>query len=177
MALRESLVKPGKMPEDEVFVVTRTRTGESFYLGDLTSEALFGGKPEVVYFVYSLVGGGAQKAGAKQLPDIRDIASYVVSSFGSDKFGIPRVPAEHMPHTRPIVLLGKFWNPMRNFMVLNTQSPSQWALVLGLAAQKVIVMGKDAIDPALAGKLVMETATAMATIDPIRIRYAHFQTR
>jgi hypothetical protein len=177
MALREGLVKPGKAPEDKVFVVTRTKTGESFYFGDLVIEGLFGGKPEIVYFVYSLVGSGAQQAGAKQPPDIKDIVRYVFSTFGSDKFGIPRVPAEHMPRTRPIALLDRFWNPTRNFMVPNVQSPSQWPLVLGLAAQRVILLAKDSIDPALACRLVMETATAMATIDPARIRYAYFEAR
>jgi hypothetical protein len=174
MSLRETLVKPGKMPEDKVFVIAKTKTGESFYLGDLPNEGLFGGKPGV-YSVYALVGGGAQKAGATELPDIKDIAGYVASTLGSEKLGIPRVPAEHMPHTKPIELLDKFWNPVRNFMVLNVQAPLQWPFVLALTAQKVIVMGKDSVDPALEGKLVMETATAMAKIDPARIHYAYFQ--
>ena len=175
MALRETLVKPGKMPEDKVFVIAKTKTGESFYLGDTVNEGLFGGKPGV-YSVFALVGGGAQKAGAKELPDIKDIAGYVVSTLGSDKFGIPRVAAEHMPHAPPIELLDKFWNPVRNLMVLNVQAPLQWPLVLGLAAQKVIVMSKDSLDPAIAGKLVMETAVAMAKVDPAKVHCAYLQT-
>jgi hypothetical protein len=175
MALRETLVKPGKMPEDKVFVIAKTKAGESFYLGDLSNEGLFGGKPGV-YSVYALVAGGAQKAGAKQLPDIKDIAGYVASTLGLEKFGIPRVPAEHMPHARPVELLDKFWNPVRNFLVINVQAPLHWPLVLALATQKVIVMSKDTLDPALAAKLVMETATAMAKIDPGQIHHAYFQT-
>jgi hypothetical protein len=174
MALRETLVKRGNMPEDKVFVIAKTKTGDSFYLGDLPNEGLFGGKPGV-HSVYALVGGGVQKAGAKELPDIKDIAGYVASTLGSDKFGIPRVPVDHIPHFQPIELLDKFWNPVRNFMVLNVQAPLHWPLVLALAAQKVIVMGKDSVNPAMAGKLVMETATAMAKIDPARIHYAYFQ--
>jgi hypothetical protein len=175
MSLRETLVKPGKIPEDKVFVIVKTKTGESFYLGSLPNEGLFGGKPGV-YSVYGLVGGGAQKPGAKELPDIEDIARYVAGTLGSDKFGVPRVPAQHMPHAQPIELLDKFWNPIRNFLVLKVQAPMQWPLVLALAAQKFIVMNKDLIDPALAGKLVMETATAMAKVDPTKIHYAYFQT-
>lgn len=174
MGLRETLVKPGKAPEDKVFVIAKTKDGETFYLGDLANEGLFGGKPGV-YSVYALVGGGAQKAGAKELPDVREIAGYVASTLGSDKFGIPRIAADHMPHARPIELLDKFWNPVRNYMVLNVQAPLQWPLVLALASQKVIVMGKDTLDPALGAKLVMETATAMAKIDPTRIHNAYFQ--
>jgi hypothetical protein len=174
MALRETLVKPGKMPEDKVFVIVKTKIGESFYLSDLTNEGLFGAQPGV-YSVYALVGGGAQKAGAKELPDNIEIRKYVAGTIGSDKFGIPRVPAEHKPHARPIELLGKFWNPVRNLLVLNVQAPLQWPLVLGLAAQKVIVMSKDSLDPAMAYRLVMETAVAMAMIDPRKVHYAYFQ--
>jgi hypothetical protein len=115
-----------------------------------------------VYSVYAVAGGGAQKADAKELPDVEDIARYVPGTLGSDRFGVPRVPAGHTPHRPPIVVLDKFWNPMRNFLVLNVQAPVRWPLVLALAAQKVILMGKDTLDPALAGKLVMETAAAMA---------------
>ena len=174
MALRETLVRPGKMSEDKVFVIAKTKNGESFYLGNLSNEGLFGGKPGIIS-VYALVGGGAQKAGANELPDIKDIATHVVSTLGTDKFGVPRVSADHMPHAQPIDLLNKFWNPIRNFMVLNVQAPLQWPMVLSLAAQKVIVMDKDSVDPALAGRLVMETATAMAKIDPDKIHYAHFR--
>jgi hypothetical protein len=175
MALRETLVKPGKMLEDKVFVIVETKTGERFYLGDSSNEGLFGGNPGV-YSVYAMVAGGSQKAGAKELPNINDIVGYIAKTLGSDKFGIPRVPAGHMPHASPISLLDKFWNPVRNFMVISVQAPLQWPLVLGLVAQKVIVMGKDSVEPAMAGRLVMETAVAMAKIDPANVHYAYFQT-
>ncbi len=174
MALRETLVKTGKMPEDKVFIIVKTKSGENFYLGELTNGGLFGVK-SAAYSVFAIVGGGAQEAGAKELPDVKDINRYVVSTIGSDKFGIPRVPAAHMPHALPIDLLSKFWNPVRNLLVLKVQEPLQWPLVLALAAQKVIVMYKDLLDPALAGKLVMETAVAMAEVDPTKIHYAYFQ--
>jgi hypothetical protein len=99
----------------------------------------------------------------------------LASTVGSDKFGVPRVPAEHMPHALPAALLDKFWNPTRNFLVLSVQAPMHWPFVLANAAQNVIVMSKDSFDPAMAGKLVMETATAMAKIDPAKVHYAYFQ--
>jgi hypothetical protein len=80
-----------------------------------------------------------------------------------------------MPHGRSIDLLNKFWNPVRNFLVLKVKDPRQWPFVIALAAQKVIVMYKDLLDPAVAGTLVMETAIAMAIIDPTRVHYAYFQ--
>jgi hypothetical protein len=174
MALRETYVKPGKIPENKLFVAIKTTAGETLYLGDHLNEGLFGREPGVLS-VYALVAGGAKEAGAKELPDVIDIVKYVTSTHGTDKFGIPRVPAKHMPHARPIELLDKFWSPVRNFMVMSVQEPIQWIFVLAQSAQKVIMDSRNLLDPALAAQLVMETATAMAKIDPARIHNAYFQ--
>jgi hypothetical protein len=174
MSLREAVVKPGKLREDEVFVTAHTEEGETFYLGDLPNEGLFGGQPGVIS-IFGLVAGGAQSAGAKEPPDAEEIATYVTGTIGTDKFGVPRVPAEHMPHTPAIDLLNNFWNPIRNYLVISVQVPLHWPMVLALCAQKVIIMTKDALDPALASKLVMETAVAMAKIDPAKVHFAYFQ--
>lgn len=174
MALREAYVKPGKIPENKLFVVIKTKNGETLYFGDHLNEGLFGGKPGVLS-VYALVAGGAKESGAKVLPDVAEIAAYVTSTAGTDKFGIPRVPAKHMPHTRPIELLDKFWNPVRNFMVMSVPEPMQWPFVLAHSAQKVIMDSRNVLDPALAAQLVMETATALAKIEPAQIHKAYFQ--
>ena len=76
----------------------------------------------------------------------------------------------------PIELLDKYWNPVRNFLVVNVQSPSQWPLVIAHAAQSVIVMAKATIDPALAAKIVMESAIPMAKVSPARIHFAYFES-
>ena len=81
-----------------------------------------------------------------------------------------------MPRNPPTELLDKFWSPVRNFLVVNVQSPTQWPLVIAHAAQKVIVMAKGTIDPALAAKIIMETAVPMAKVDPARIHFAYFQS-
>jgi hypothetical protein len=175
MSLREALVKTGKIPEDKLFLVVKTKDGETYYLGDALNEGLFENKPGN-FSVYSIVGGGVQKAGAKELPDVIDIVKYVAGTLGTEKYGIPRMPDGHMLRERPVELLNKFWNPTRNFLVLNVKAPLQWPFVIALAAQKVIFMSKDALDPALAGKLVMETAIAMAKVDPAKIHFASFQS-
>jgi hypothetical protein len=175
MAIREALIKTGKMQEDQAFVVVKTRSGDPYYFGDLLNEILFENKPGS-FSISGLVGGAAQHSGAKQLPDIKNIADHVAGTVGSDTFGVPRLPPNHMPRNKPIELLDKFWSPVRNFLVVNVQSPAQWPLVIALAAQKVIVMAKGTIDPALAAGIVIEAAIAMAKVDPARIHFAHFQS-
>jgi hypothetical protein len=175
MALREAVIKTGKMPEDKVFAIVKTNDGKTYYFGDLPNEGLFENKPGSLS-LYNLVGGAAQQSGAKGLPNVRDISAYVARTVGSDAFGIPRLPPGHMPRKPPIELLDKFWNPVRNFLVVNVQAPLHWPLVIGLAAQKVIVMAKGAIDPELAAKIVMETAIPMAKVHPATVHFAYFQS-
>lgn len=175
MALREAVIKTGKMPEDKAFTIVKTKDGKTYYFGELLNEGLFANKPGALSF-YSLVGGAAQQSGAKELPNVQDIAAHVARTVGSDSFGIPRLPPGHMPKKPTIELLDKFWNPVRNFLVVNVQAPLHWPLVIGLAAQKVIVMAKGAIDPAIAARIVMETAIPMAKVDPATVHFAHFQS-
>ena len=173
MAIREELVKSGKVSEDKAFAIVRTKNGESYYFGDLLNEILFQSKPGSLS-IYSIVAGAAQQSGAKELPDMTDIAGHVARTVGSDSFGAPRVPPRHLPKKSTIALLDRFWNPVRNFLVINTPSPGQWPFVLALAAQKVIFMAKGVIDPAVAAKIVMETAAPMTNMDPAKVHFAHF---
>jgi hypothetical protein len=175
MAIREALIKTGKIPQDKAFVVAKTKGGETYYFGDLLSEFLFSNKPGIVS-ISGMVGGAAQQSGAKALPNIGDIARHVAGTVGGDAFGVPRLPSHHMPRIPPIELLDKFWNPIRNFLVVNVHSPTQWPLVIALAAQKVIVMAKDTLDPALATKIVMEATIPLASVDPAKIHFAYFQS-
>jgi hypothetical protein len=174
MAIRESLVVTGKVPEDKAFVVVETKNGEKYYFGDALNEFLFEHKPGN-FSVYAFVGGAAQKAGASQLPSLQEIAAHVARTIGTEKFGILRLPADNAPKMDPIALLQRFWDGTRNFLVLNRQPPMTWPFSLGLTAQKLILMAKDTIDPALASKIVMEAAIAMAKVDPTKIRTAYLK--
>ncbi len=168
MGIRETLVATGKVSEDKAFVVIEAKNGEKYYFGDLLNEVLFEHKPGN-FSVYAFVGGAAQKAGASQLPNLQDIAAHVARTIGTSEFGILRVPPEHVPKNNPLVLLQRFWEGTRSFLVLNSQPPTHWPFTLGLAAQKLILMAKDTINPALASNIVMEAAIAMAKIDPAKI--------
>jgi hypothetical protein len=174
MAIWETVIKTGKMPEDKAFAVVRTKNGETYYFGDLLNEFLFGNKPGT-FSICAMVLSAAQQCGAQTLPDIGDIVRHVAGTVGTDAFGIPRLPPQHMPKSPPIELLDKFWNPVRNFLVVNVHSPVQWPLVIALSSQKVIAMAKSAIDPVLAAQVFMEASIPMARIDPSKIHFAHFR--
>ena len=176
MGVRETAIKSGEVTEKQVFIIIETKTKETFYLGEPINEMLFAPR-EGNLSIWSLVGGAAQRLGTKELMDMTQLVQHVSATLGSEKFGVPRLPLHHMPQQKPIRLLNKFWNPIRNHLVLNAQTPLEWPLILGLAAQKLILLGKDEIDPGLASKIVMESVVPMAKVDPKTVRYAYYLER
>jgi hypothetical protein len=173
MAIREYFIKAGKITEEKAFVVVKAKDGSSYFFGDILNEPLITTQKDQ-HSVWNFVGGAAQDLGAKELPDLRDIFSHVASTVGSDKFGVPRLPASNMPHATPFDLLNKFWNPIRNHLAINTDTPGSWPYVLGQATQILMIRAKGVIDPALAAKVVMESAIPMSKCDPASVYHAHF---
>jgi hypothetical protein len=173
MAIREYFIKAGKITEEKAFATVKTKDGSTYFFGDLLNEPLITTQKDQ-HSVWNFVGGAAQGLGAKELPDLRDIFSHVASTVGSDKFGVPRLPASNMPHATPFDLLNKFWNPIRNHLAISTDTPGSWPYVLGQATQILMIRAKGVIDPALAAKVVMEAAIPMSKCDPASVYHAHF---
>ena len=80
-AIWEGMVKPAP-PKEKAFTVARTTSGEEFYFGDAINMALASTGPKVASF-WSLVAGGAQSAGARQLPDIAEIFKHCAETVGT----------------------------------------------------------------------------------------------
>jgi hypothetical protein len=160
------------MAEGQAFTVTVGKDGAPYYSGALLDEGLFNHKPGA-FSVYAFVGGAARHLGAKRLPDMKFISANIAGTVGTPDFGVPRVPPEHRPKALPVELLDKFWNPVRNLLVVSVKAPGHWPFSLGLAAQQAMIKAKDVIDPGIAAYIVMEAAIAMARIDPGRVRNAY----
>lgn len=176
MAIRDHFVRLGKMSLQQAFVVVETKDGGTYFFGDTINEGIVSPHPKQLA-LWSFVGGAAQHAGAKELPNLEDISAHVARSIGTPQFGLPRLPPENTPREHPIDLLNKFWNPIRNYMALNVQSAGLWPFILGNSAQLAIIEARDAIDPALSAKIVMEVAIPMSKVDPRLILHAEIGPR
>ena len=176
MAIRDHFVRLGKMSLQQAFVVIETKDGGTYFFGDTINEGIVSPHPKQLA-LWSFVGGAAQHAGAKELPNLEDIFVHVSRSIATPQFGLPRLPPENTPRERPIDLLNKFWNPIRNYMALNVQSAGLWPFILGNSTQLAIIEARDAIDPALAAKIVMEVAIPMSKVDPRLILHAEIGPR
>jgi hypothetical protein len=162
-AIWEGMVKPGLLTKEKAFTVARTTSGEEFYFGDAINMALASTSPKVASF-WSLVAGGAQSAGARQLPDIAEIFKNSAETVGTEAFGIPRLPPQYMPKPTPRRALNECWPHVH--AMLKATPPGTWAMQLGVVAQRMIVEMKDVVPPEMAAKILMEAAVPMSKVDP-----------
>ncbi|HEX7034427.1 MAG TPA: hypothetical protein VF210_01555 [Pseudomonadales bacterium] len=101
------------------------------------------------------------------------IVGKTAASMGSDHYGRMDLPEADQPARGSEALLWKYWNPTRNVLVLNRQNPEIWPFVFALAAQQLLMAGKDVMDPTLAARILLEAAVPMSRLDPGRIHGAH----
>jgi hypothetical protein len=117
--------------------------------------------------VWQFVAGAAQSAGATALPDLADIFAHTSKVVGSDQFGIPRLPAEHMPRIMPREAVNRYW-PTARSMIEHTEA-GLWPMWLAMAAARLIGEMKHACEPGFACSIVMEAAVPMSKIDPATV--------
>ncbi len=159
-AVRAQAVAQG-LPEEALFTTVRTADGKTLFFGDHLNKPL----AEDRYSVWAIAAGGAQEAGCETFPDLNAIFQHVAQDAGSENFGVPRVPEQHQAHDLPLNYLRIIWPALLPLFEKFCPDRTQWPIMLALSAQEVIVMAKDAIDPALALTIVMESAVPMSKVD------------
>ncbi|WP_443749600.1 hypothetical protein [Asticcacaulis solisilvae] len=166
IAVREVLVKSGRMPLESAFVIVRGVDGSRYFLGDQLNQPLLMARVSV----WTLVAGAVQHTGSP-VPDINGIVRRTVAAVGSKDFGRLSVPDEHQPFEQPIETLKKQWAGCYEILKSFDADPFFMGWYFALSAQLLIIKSKTIIDPTLAGQIVMESAVAMAKIDPKSIGF------
>lgn len=160
-AFREELIDTGKHKEQEVFTVLDGKDGHKYYFGDLPNKPLVEGQVSI----WGLVAGMVQHLG-EEIPDVESTFKNVSSTVGGETFGIPNIPENHRPGDLPINYVKAMWKPLLPVLDKFCDSPMERPILLGLAAQQVIEMGKSVISPVIAASIVMECAVPMSKIGP-----------
>ena len=107
----------------------------------------------------------AQHAGAKELPDLNEIFQHTSSVLGSEQFGIPRFPEHQRAADTPLNFLKALWPTFAPRVQLLCPNPVDWPVLFGLAIQEAIYAGREALNPGLAARIVMESAIPMSKVD------------
>lgn len=159
-SIRARSVAQGQ-PENADFAVVDTEDGRQFFFGDAMNEALLEGQ----YSVWSLAAGAAEHAGAQEFCELDDLVRHTAASVGGPAFGVPRLPGEHAPGTRPVEFLKVLWPAMTPILEMFCEDPQEWPIVYGVAIQKAIEAGKEVLAPAISLQIVMESAVPMSKVD------------
>lgn len=166
IAVREA-IKAGRIDPRGALMVVETDDGGTYFFGDQINQPLL----EAPVSVWRLIAGAAQHAGAKELPDIIEIVTYVTKSIGGGQFGVLRAPPQNQPHQPTLKALQGSWRTAYAAILAMEGEPIMTGWYFAGAAQRVIVQAKDVIDPALACSIVMESAVMMAKVDPKLVGY------
>ncbi|HEX6119283.1 MAG TPA: hypothetical protein VFZ03_07490 [Dongiaceae bacterium] len=171
-AIRETVVKTGRLTLDQAFVVIETRSGEVFFFGELLNAVIVSkdgaANAESGHAsIWKVVSSAGYEAGAINLPDVTDMIKHCAATVGGPEFGMPRVPEAHLPEILPREAVSRFWPAARR--KLASSEPMSWPLHLAMAAHALIVELKDAIRPDIAVQIVMEAAVPMSKIDPVTL--------
>ncbi len=160
VAVRLQAVREG-LAEDARLVRIVTADGTSAWFGDALDAPLL----ESTHSVWSLAAGGAQSAGAANLPDPTPMFADIAARVGAPSFGIPTGAAGARLAAAPTQFVRVFWPGARPILADTCRNPMHWPVALSIALQRAIEQGASTINPNDALMLVMECAIPMATLD------------
>lgn len=164
MSIRKSVIEAQGLDPANILVAVVTKNDETYYFSELLNWMLFENMDRPPYSVWAYVAAAVPPE--RQLPDISDIVSHVARSIGTRRFGVPRLPREHMPLKLPRTALEQSWRLVQAELVTSGRAASEWPYDLAAAAQWQMLTSRDQLDPALSARIVMEAAIPMSKIDP-----------
>jgi hypothetical protein len=166
MSIRKSIIEPQQLEANEILAEVVARSGEKFYFSDTLNWILFENVTQPPYSIWSYLLDAIPQRSRAQLPDIADIVSHAARGVGTSAFGVPRLPAEHMPRRTARAALDQHWSLVRQEFAGTKRDPAHWPFDLAFAAQWQMLTSRDRLPLPLSAKIVMEAAIPMSKVDP-----------
>lgn len=166
MSIRKSIIEPQQIDPGSILQEVITKNGEKYYFSDMLNWIVFENLATPPYSIWAYIRDVVPPADRHLLPDMADIVSYAARTVGTARFGVPRLPAGHMPHTTPRAALAEHWPTVRQEFDASRRPPEEWPFDLAYAAQWQMVTNRDRLALPLAATIVMEAAIPMSKVDP-----------
>jgi hypothetical protein len=145
----------------DFLALVTTKSKEVYFFGEPINIFLFYLMPDRFSFL-SLA--GATLSNSSELPDLPELAKHVASTIGSSAFGRPRLPASVTVSELPRTALARTWP--KTARILKDCCPADWPALIGAAAQNIINANRQTVSPAIAIKILLESAVPMSKLDP-----------
>jgi hypothetical protein len=144
-------------------LAAHTQSSNGHFLGDAIYKVL----AESRHSVWKIAANGVEQAGSTSLPDLAEILSHTSMVFGTEAFGVPRMPKQHRAGDSPLNYVRKLWPALKPVVEAACPSPEQWPVVFALGVRDAVIAHRSSFDPSVALRLAMESAAAMtkATLD------------
>lgn len=166
MSIRKALIEPQQLDVTEILPEVVTKNGEKYYFSDTLNWVLFENLATPPYSIWAYVLDVVPVASRDDLPDMADILGHAARTIGTIRFGVPRLPAEHMPQKMPRAALEEHWRAVVQEFEAAERDPADWPYDLAFAAQWQMLTSRDHLALPLAARIVMEAAIPMSKIDP-----------
>jgi hypothetical protein len=163
-AIWEGFVRPGEMTAAQAIVRVETESGETYFFGDLLNMILTSTR-EGHLSIWGLVAGAATKLGAELLPPLAPMFAHCAETVGTPAFGVPVLPSHLALKELPRQAL-RHWPQVKSILLSAGVPPLHWPLEIAVAAQKIIVLAKDALAADFGALVVMQAAIPMSKVDP-----------
>jgi hypothetical protein len=169
MAIRKAIIAPGKLDPNEILPEVVTKNGEKYYFSDTLNWMLFENVASPPYSIWAYLLDIIPPAERGALPDMEDVLGFAARSIGTARFGMPRLPPEHMPHKTPRAALEESWATVQREFETSARDPAAWPFDLAYAAQWQMATSRDRVPLPLAAWIVMEAAIPMSKVDPATV--------
>jgi hypothetical protein len=114
--------------------------------------------------IWRLAAAEALDAGCGTLPDLGELFAAGIETLGTEHFGRPRVPDRHQPSQGALTCLAEVWPLLFPLAREYCADAQQWPILFAIAAQRVMAMSRQILDPSIALRIVMDTAIAQSKV-------------
>ena len=108
----------------------------------------------------------AHALGVQHLPDPNTLLQATLRCVGTTQFGLITLPLEYRLLQQPQSTVCDVWAPVSRAVVQDGVSPAQLATALVTACARRIALDQRAVPPNVGLRIVMQSALAMALIEP-----------
>lgn len=164
-AVWKVLIEKGRRNPGDYLVMVQSDSGDRYYFGEAINLVLTCTQPGCLSF-WSFVAGAVPNPSVDTLPDLMDIFRNTAATVGGELFAVPRVPEKHLPRELPVKALKRNWANIQLILDRTGGDPMQWPALLGVVANILIRQIGDQLTPALAARIIMESAVPMSKINP-----------
>lgn len=166
MAVRKGMAT-SEHPVQSLLMSVECKSGRTFYFGDALN-TIVAGNTQGQLSIWRFVAAPMVQAG-RPLFDLGPIFKHVAETVDGPEFGVPSMGVESRLKELPIDSLKRNWMRVQEILEENSIQPLHWPMEIGVAAQDVIVMVKQTLDPALSARIVMESAIMMSKVNPAEV--------